>query len=98
MPIVRQTLPYGIVHDVQDLIAEIFLIRHAMRMIAFLPNLPCHVFSNGKGKSPFDELRTSLYRYIRRRRKNGVEVIWHNDKGMEFKLAGVAITKDGLDA
>ena len=86
MRIPRQPFPYWIVDDVQNLITEILFARHAMRVVPLLPNLPCHLFANGKRKASLNELCAFFYRYVRHGCENSVKVIRHNDKSMEFNL------------
>ena len=93
MRILHEILADRIVLDIRELVAKTIFIRHAMGMIALLPNLPCILFAHCKGKSAFDELSTAFNGLIRCGSEQDMNMIRHRNKAMQKKASTIAIAK-----
>ena len=62
----------GIVEDVEGLVAEVFLIDHAVGVVTVLPYLVRKILAYGEGESAFDELGTAFDGHVR----GGVSRMW----------------------
>jgi hypothetical protein len=95
--VLGQPLFDGIIDDIQDLIAEIAVIGHAMGMVALLPNFACKFFADCERKPALDELCASFDRLLRTGRQEDVDVVRHDDEGVQVKFARVAVAEERCD-
>ena len=84
----------GVVEDVEGLVAEVFLIDHAVGVIAVLPYLAGEILAYGEGESALDELGAAFDGHVRGRGEPDVDVVGHDDEGGELEFVRVAITEE----
>ena len=77
--------------------AEVFLIDHAVGMVAALPYLAGEFLADGEGESALDELGAAFDRHVRRGREQDMDVVGHDDEGVKLESAGVAISEECCD-
>jgi len=64
-----------------------------MGVVAVLPDLSGLIFASRKGKAALDELRAAFDGVICGRRDDGMDVVGHDDEGVEKEAVGVSIAE-----
>jgi len=89
-----EALLSGIIEDVEGLVAEVFLVDHAVGVVAVLPYLSWEVFAYGEGESALDELGAAFDGDVGGRGEQDVDVVRHDDECVKVEFSGVAIAEE----
>ena len=84
-----------VVRDVEELVAIVFGVCDAMRVIGRLPDLSFELFANREGETAFDELDSFLNGIVWR--KECMDMIRHDHKSMQEITRLIAVTEECSD-
>jgi hypothetical protein len=93
--VVRIVFSGWVVGDVSKLILIVACVRKAVRMVSVLPEVALEVVADGEGKAALDELDATLDGLIRGGCQQGVEMVRHDDEGVECEAGLIAVPKQG---
>jgi hypothetical protein len=82
-----------VVGDVSKLILIVACVSEAVRMVSVLPRVALEVVADGEGKAALDELDATLDGLIRGGCQQGVEMVRHDDEGVECEAGLITIPK-----
>jgi hypothetical protein len=86
-----------VVEDVEGLVAEVVFIDYAVGVVALLPYLAWEFLAYGEGESAFDQLGAAFDGNVLCWGKQDVDVVGHDDEGVELEFSGIAITEERGD-
>ena len=86
-----------VVGDVSKLILIVACVNEAVRMVSVWPEVALEVVADGEGKAALDELDATLDGLIRGGCQQGVEMVRHDDEGMECEAGLIAVPKQRVD-
>jgi hypothetical protein len=86
-----------VVGYVSKLILIVACISEAMGMVSVLPEVALEVVADGEGKAAFDELDATLDSLIRGGCQHGVEMVRHDDEGVECETGLITVPKQRVD-
>jgi hypothetical protein len=95
--VVRIVFSGGVVGDVSKLILIVVCVGEAVRMVSVLPEIALEVVADGEGKTAFDELDATLDGLIRGGCQEGVEMVRHDDDGVECEAGLITVSKQRVD-
>jgi hypothetical protein len=86
-----------IIGDVSKLTLIVACVSEAMCMISVLPDVALEVVADGEGKAALDKLDATLDGLIRGGCQQGVEMVRHDDEGVECEAGLIAVPKQRVD-
>src|SRR5258705_100067 len=86
-----------VVGDVSKLILIVACVSEAVRMVSVLPEVALEVVADGEGKAALDELDATLDGLIRGGCQQGVEMVRHDDEGVECEAGLITVPKQRVD-
>jgi hypothetical protein len=89
-----EVLPDRVVEDVLGLVAQVIVVGDSVGVVALLPDLSGKIFSDSEGEAALDELGAAFDGHVGCGREQDVDVIGHDDEGVELEFAGVAVTEE----
>ena len=95
--VIRVFLANRIVEDISDLSGEVEFVRDSVSVIAVLPDFSGLVFAGGEGEAAFDELHAAFDGVVRRWSDDDVDVVGHDDEGIEKETSGIAVAEERRD-
>src|SRR5258708_9210231 len=95
--VVRIVFSGWVVGDVSKLILIVACVRKAVPMVSVLPEVALEVVADGEGKAALDELDATLDGLIRGGCQQGVEMVRHDDEGVECEAGLITVPKQRVD-
>ena len=95
--VISIVLSRWVVGDVLLLSFKVWPVADAVFVVAGVPDFAVELFADGEGKTAFDELDAAGGALVDGRRDKNVDVVGHDDEGVEGETALVAIAEEGRD-